>query len=546
MTLANLRTEKGALGIVLIFALILGVINIFHQDDAFISFRYAKNLVEYNNFSWNADDIIKIEGYTNFLWTCLLAGGLKLGIDPVVSSTILGLCFGIGTLLITYQLGKLVFNDHRYALLCIIFLATNYTFSAYMTGGLETQMQTFLISCSVLMMARATFRETPAKANLFLVGIFTALAILTRLDSALLCGIFILYFIFILLKKQNYRISTVIIPALIILIPILLMVLPWLIWKWGYYGELLPNSFYLKGTTFSLNVIKAGLGYVGSFFATYYFIPFVVILLIHAKQVVSEKILAAFAIVITIWILYIIKVGGDFMEYRFFVPILPFIMMLFAWSILQINVSWIKAVMIVTVLAGSMSHAFLFTEFWGIQSIKTLRNDVSANKPNWRKAGITLGELFHKNGIDISIATPAAGAIPYYSGLKTIDMLGVNDRWIARNGESIKAYYRPGHNRWAKFDYYLAVKPNLILGQPQIKEKGWNKNDAFSLDDFRHFHIADLDITQLPHDARILEIPLDDLYNLYVLYLIPDPEIDKLIKEKQLKTYTLLVNSDKI
>ncbi|HYF67846.1 MAG TPA: glycosyltransferase family 39 protein [Ohtaekwangia sp.] len=546
MTLANLRTEKSALAIVLILALILGVINIFHQDDAFISFRYAKNLVEYNNFSWNADDIIKIEGYTNFLWTCLLAGGLKLGIDPVISSTILGLCFGIGTLLITYRIGKLLFNDHRYALLSIIFLATNYTFSAYMTGGLETQMQTFLISCSVLMMASASLHETPAKTNFFLVGIFTALAILTRLDSALLCGIFILYFLFIIFKNQNYRINTVIIPALIIIAPILLMVLPWLIWKYGYYGELLPNSFYLKGTTFSLNVIKAGLGYVGSFFATYYFIPFVVILLIHTRQIISEKTLAAFAIAVAIWILYIIKVGGDFMEYRFFVPILPFIMMLLAWSILQINVYWIKMVMIVTVLAGSLSHAFLFTEFWGIQSIKALRNDVSADKTNWRQVGITLGDLFHDNGIHISIATPAAGAIPYYSGLKTIDMLGVNDRWIARNGESIKAYYRPGHNRWAKLDYYLTVKPNLVLGQPQIKEKGWNENDVFSLNDFRNFHIADLDITQLPHDARILEIPLDDQYNLYVLYLIPDTEIDKLIKEKQLKTYPLLGPSDRI
>ena len=33
------------------------------------------------------------------------------------------------------------------------------------------------------------------------------------------------------------------------------------------------------------------------------------------------------------------------------------------------------------------------------------------------------------------IATTASGAIPYYSRLRTIDMLGLNDPWIARHGD---------------------------------------------------------------------------------------------------------------
>src|SRR5882762_3449189 len=165
-----MRNEKIALTGIITLALALGAANIFLQDDAFISFRYAKNLVDFNNFSWNADDVTKIEGYSNFLWTCLLAAGIKLGIDPETSSTVLGLCFGAGTLLVTYSLGNLIFKDFRYSLISIFFLGTNYTFSAYMTGGLETQLQTFLITCTTYMVFRSLNDERTSKTHLFLAG----------------------------------------------------------------------------------------------------------------------------------------------------------------------------------------------------------------------------------------------------------------------------------------------------------------------------------------------------------------------------------------
>src|SRR6266850_4391159 len=158
-----MRNEKIALTGIITLALALGAANIFLQDDAFISFRYAKNLVNFNNFSWNADDVTKIEGYSNFLWTCLLAGGIKLGIDPETSSKVLGLCFGAGTLLVTYSLSNLIFKDFRYSLVSIFFLGTNYTFSSYMTGGLETQLQCFLITCTAFMISKAFHDERPSK-----------------------------------------------------------------------------------------------------------------------------------------------------------------------------------------------------------------------------------------------------------------------------------------------------------------------------------------------------------------------------------------------
>ena len=43
-------------------------------DDAFISFRYARNLVEGAGLVWNPGEP-PVEGYSNFLWVLLLAVG---------------------------------------------------------------------------------------------------------------------------------------------------------------------------------------------------------------------------------------------------------------------------------------------------------------------------------------------------------------------------------------------------------------------------------------------------------------------------------------
>ena len=57
------------------------------------------------------------------------------------------------------------------------------------------------------------------------------------------------------------------------------------------------------------------------------------------------------------------------------------------------------------------------------------------------------------------LASDAAGKIPYYSGLRTIDMLGLNDRHIARIQPT---FFEVGHNKYDP-DYVLSLCPDLIV-----------------------------------------------------------------------------------
>src|SRR2546422_6324150 len=53
----------------------------FLTDDAFISFRYARNLRQGHGLVFNPG-FERVEGYTNFLWVMVLAGLDRLGIEP--------------------------------------------------------------------------------------------------------------------------------------------------------------------------------------------------------------------------------------------------------------------------------------------------------------------------------------------------------------------------------------------------------------------------------------------------------------------------------
>ena len=83
----------------------------------------------------------------------------------------------------------------------------------------------------------------------------------------------------------------------------------------------------------------------------------------------------------------------------------------------------------------------------------------------WVPAGKALREALWP---DATIATTSAGAIPYYSRLRTIDQSGLNDRHTAKVEWRPWHPSVPGHGRLATDSYVLSRKPDLILAHPWI------------------------------------------------------------------------------
>ena len=77
-------------------------------DDAFISFRYAENLVNGHGLVFNPGE--RVEGYTNFLWVIFSTIPIALGLDPFSFARNLGL---LSFVLIVFTLVKCVLDVGR-------------------------------------------------------------------------------------------------------------------------------------------------------------------------------------------------------------------------------------------------------------------------------------------------------------------------------------------------------------------------------------------------------------------------------------------------
>jgi len=519
---------------VLLLLLLLAYWNRFVQDDAFISFRYASNLVQGHGLTWNPGE--RVEGYTNFLWTLLMALPLALGREPVPFALGLGLLCTLGTLLSTYGLGLVVFRSRLPALLAMILLGTNYSFSAYATGGLETQMQALFITAGAYLTLRFVYNGRWGYGRLVVWSLLCAGALLTRLDSALAWGVLATAVLW-RIAGQSAPWSQKAARMAALLVPAGLIVGGWFVWKLSFYGGILPNTFYAKATLSSVAVLRQGMLYLFEFHRSYLLVPFAIMALFFVHDLVARPQTGILVAIVALWGLYVVWVGGGFMEFRLLVPVLPFVFVLVVELIFWIRSPKMRAALLVVVLLGSLLHAVTFRSFQAIESIDNLEWHLRADGENWVGIGQTLGELFPDEDSGVVIATTAAGAIPYYAQLETVDMLGLNDPWVARNGVVLSP--RPGHQRITPHEYLVERGVNLLLGPPQVRPPDETPPDGYTLEDLRPFFLTDVRPELLPGTALVVDIPLDDEQKVTVLYLAPHPKVERVLRDRGFQTYPI-------
>ncbi|PDV98308.1 glycosyltransferase family 39 protein [Candidatus Chloroploca asiatica] len=324
------------------------------SDDAFISFRYAQNLVQGHGLVYNPGE--RVEGYTNFLWTMLAALGLRLGGDLVIWSHLAGVVLGVVLVLLTFALASRLIGA-PWGLVAALIVATSQSVLLY-TGrgsGLETGFFAVLmlaVACAYLWPEQVTLRTA------IVTGLIAGLAALTRPEGAMVFALTAAHlFVKAIIDSRfglsssrrqreepgqasegGQRITYVATTVLPLVGAFALLFGPYLLWRFSYYGDLLPNTFYAK-TGGGREQIWRGLAYVGAFTLTLGG-PLLLIILVpwvtglrHALQSWRSYML----LVVVIYTIYIIIVGGDhFRGERFFVPLVPWFAILLADGLAQI------------------------------------------------------------------------------------------------------------------------------------------------------------------------------------------------------------------
>ena len=530
---------------VFIIIIIYAWINRFVQDDAFISFRYAQNFVQGNGLVYNSGE--KVEGYTNFLWTLIFSGVLKTGFDPIITIQLVSILIFCGTIIFTLRLASSLEPNlsNTQKVLLLIILGSNFSFSSYATGGLETQLQAFCTIGSLTILFKLIEQKGIPVLNLILLGIFLSLGVLNRLDSGLVIAISLSALLILKYLREKSIVSSLV-SALIPTALVLLTIGFWFSWKMDYYGEFLPNTFYAKagGGKGTLHTILRG-AYFLALYSTVYIIPLLIFLFIQfrigqKKSSIHKNFSFLFnakwvivLLVISLYVLYILKVGGDFMEFRFLIQLIPLISILTVVGISQIlNHSVLVKSTILLVILGLVHNVILdkiWDEYGGVESIAVLQGHIDHPAENWKGIGITLKK--HLENEDVKLGISPAGAIAYYSELYCLDLLGLNDQYIARNGVHYKNI--PGHNKIAPLSYVKQKEINLVIGHPHMVKNSDIEQEVLNMGSEAPNHfLPKVNFDEIDKPIKVLQIPIDEDYTLLAWYLRDHFKIEQLIQNK--------------
>jgi arabinofuranosyltransferase len=425
-------------------------------DDAYIYLVYVKNLINGNGLTYNG---MRVQGFTSILWVLLLSiGGLLIPAPLPQIAEAMSMASGLFVMAVIYRTGRRVQMSKLQSMMVLLLLLSTGDFVFYMGNGLETVFFSGMIVLSVSFLFTKD-QGTVLKSVSF--PVVSALTVLTRPEGALIT---VAIMIFLLWSTKAYKsFVRCVIILFVFLAPILLILRI-------YYGYWLPNTYFAKSGAGLSNLLQ-GLNYSVHFVQSKGIIVlFLIYVLLFRSKIMGKQAFPLF-IIIAFWFFQVTVQGGDNMVgFRMFVPIVPLMYLLVLMGMKHVDIKY-------------TGYAVLFTCFLHVMTynfgtiIGSSRNvSLKMHAFSWRqdyairkKIGMRLEETFPSSS---TVALNAAGIIPFYSGLRTIDMLGLNNEYIAHNGKrDTELVY--GHQR-GDGAYVLSCKPDIIILGGSGQKRGGN------------------------------------------------------------------------
>ena len=283
-------------------------------DDAFISFRYARNLLEGRGLVFNPGEYV--EGYSNFLWVLELAALWGVfGLRPEHTAPWLSVACTAGTLAaMLWWIARLPGLPHRgvVAWMALGLVCSSATFAVWTSaGGLETRQFTMFVLLAVVGLTLYPER----RRALLGVSLSLAAASLTRPEGPLFAACCFGWYagqrrVATGTWRRDWRsIAWLVVPCVV-------LVGAHYLFRYSYYGEWLPNTYYAKyvrpwyemGLRYLLVVtIETGL---------YLLVPLAILTLVRDWRARRSLVFVLPLFCIGLHMGYVARIGGDHFEYR--------------------------------------------------------------------------------------------------------------------------------------------------------------------------------------------------------------------------------------
>lgn len=433
-------------------------------DDSYIAFRFSSNWAHGRGLTWNVGED-PVEGFTSFAWVLIGAVlEVALGIPPHVSMVFVGIVSWLVLMvLVLPALTRIVLSSpstgggarsRLASTVTLLGLLLNPFLGFAAFHGLETALHMLSLTLLVFFALRPV--TVGVEAGLVLMSI---LSVMTRPDAVAfivpLWGVLLAFDDSSSQRTRRVGGFLVFLAALIAYSAI----------KWWWFGYPFPNTFYVKqgGLLSGLTYVRA---YLLALSPVWLFLAFAGGRA-GVPALLRDRMLAVMIVPTTTFCLAYVKLDPTLGHgYRFLIPTLPLIVLacLRAYSLADAERpsqhvggrSWPKpftdtlAVYVLTLCLVSGVFAFQAYRYYGEWRLyfewieKAL---VGAGRDLARAGGLSPQPL---------LATGDAGAIPYFSQLRTVDIIGLADETVTHDGLTHEYITRRNPDLLILQDLYLS------------------------------------------------------------------------------------------
>jgi hypothetical protein len=413
-------------------------------DDSYIAFRFSDNWATGNGLTWNPGEG-PVEGFTSFAW--VLTGACVqrvLGIPPHISMVFVGIASWLALAAFLLPMMTEVVTQSPNAsdvasarlpgLFTVLILAANPYLAFNAFHGLETALHV-LMFCVVIYLALRDSTVALAVASL--------IAFMVRPDAlAFVLPVWGAQFLYSESSSQRRRITLGFLALGVALSVYSLL-------KWRWFGYPLPNTFYIKQ-----GGLLSGLGYVKSYLLV--LSPAWLFLAFAAgragiSRLLRDRMFVLLSLPAIVFCLAYVKLNPILGEgYRFLVPTLPLIILACLRAYLLARSSPASpggelAVYLLVMSSAAIVFGFqMYREYSGFQSyFRAIDQRLVATGHNLSNAATLSPPPL--------LATGDIGAIPYFSKLPTMDIIGLADETVAHDGLT--------------HEYILKRNPDLLILQ---------------------------------------------------------------------------------
>lgn len=453
-------------------------------DDQMISMTYARNFVNGYGLDWSRRGD-PVEGFSNPLWTFLFIPLHFFVKDLSVTSLyvqLLCLLLLIANLLIVYRLTKRFFTDSAAHTVypAVILTATNYFLNYWSLTGFETALQVCLMNVSLYLLFSEMSEERDHSISL---SILLLASTLLRMDM------FIFAFIVLALSiSRKIRLSINLTRAIYGLGIFLAGNAAYLVFRLLYFGDLLPNTYYLK--LYNVDPIVRMQKGLWLLLKNFLFPSAIIVLAIIVFAVANRWYRKRHQILITtiaVYAAYSVWVGGDLLDAklggqnRWLAIVMPLVAIL-----INSIINKIRSLHLFSRESPDFNWRFVVTMLITVYCLLVFNGVVDFTKNSAMSAAerwfLLRPPLHSKENMELirdlkklqtvvpdraSIAVVWAGIPAYFSDFRMIDLLGYNDKVISRKkarvDENTWKQYLPGHSK-TDYGYSLGtLKPDVIF-----------------------------------------------------------------------------------